>query len=126
MKVLDPTNSVRGRVNFVDVNNVFVGYETDSDCCEDADWYFSTAERNDVPKRLNQDGSDLEDYVFDTSYIKNVDSNDVDEGGMVRFRLYVPSTGDEVFLTLYNIHNGYYGHGFEMKIGKETKIEGTL
>lgn len=44
---------------------------------------------------------------------------------MVKFKL-IAENMPSLFLHLFNCHNGYYGHGFEAKIGDETWKEGTL
>ena len=62
-----------------------------------------------------------EDFVFDTSFHETMR----EEGGIGVFKLK-NSEGEEIFLVLFNDHNGYYGHGFEMKIGDETKYSGCL
>lgn len=51
--------------------------------------------------------------------------NELDAGGMVAFKL-VNGAGDEKYLHLFNCHNGYYGHGFEFKVGDEVVKEGCL
>lgn len=107
-----------GKVNFVDENNVFVGYDLNQDCCEYADWFFSEREENKVPPDSGHDTvpPNLEGFRFDTHYFEELqNADDRDEGGMVRFKV---TDGDRVvYLYLFNVHNGYYGHGFEAKIG---------
>lgn len=119
------------RLNVIDENNVVVGFDYTQDCCEDFGYYFTLKEPvkytyNDEPKlTFNHD-----EYFFDTSYHKN--ALDLDEygdeygdGEACSFKL-VNKKEAEVFLVLYNCHNGYYGHGFDMKIGGDVKYEGIL
>lgn len=47
-----------------------------------------------------------------------------DEGGVAVFRLVRGE--DQRFLTLWNMHNGYYSHGFEMETNGETVRSGCL
>lgn len=143
MKIFDKTttsymSSWQNKVNFVDKNNVIVGYDLTQDCCEDADWFISTAPiTNQIPKEKHKDTYDVEDFNFDPNYrilIKgdwsDYDRSFLDEGGMVIFRL-VDSVGNELFLHLYNAHNGYYSHGFtvlgrNLKNNKPLREEGNL
>lgn len=122
MKIFDQTEAFPGKVNFVDENNVCLGYDMDCCCCEDADWFIidKEVEIYDVERFR----FDVEDYVFDPTYFEQVDCSELDEGGMVRFRLV--NGNNELFIHIYNCHNGYYGHGFEFKIGDEIKHDGTL
>lgn len=120
------------RVNFVDDNNVFVGYDMDQSCCEYASWYISddpvfTLEGDEKPEPTARV---LESYVFDRDYMEDHDDGRLDEGGAVSFRL-VSEGRPDLFLFLFNIHNGYYGHGFSFGIdetsGWTTKLqEGSL
>lgn len=48
-----------------------------------------------------------------------------DGGGAASFRL-VSETGRDLFLTIFNFHNGYYSHGFEMTVGDESLLDGYL
>ncbi len=108
------------KVNFVDENNIFVGYDLGQDCCEYADWFVAdqitpyTYDPDAAPKEV----PDIEAYNFDKDFFQCVDSGDLDEGGMVAFRLVADEKPD-LYLHLFNSHNGYYGHGFEVKHGGE-------
>lgn len=112
--------------NFVDANNSFVGFDAESSCCEDFGWIVS-------PKPFNSDGDsdgpDWDCYTFDTTYFEEKDDEDGNEhswssGGQVAFRL-VASGKPDLFLTLYNHHNGYYSHGFEFTVGG-IKVQSSL
>lgn len=107
-----------GKVNFVDNNNVVVGYDTGQSCCEDADYILCKEKLNNPYdseyKKITSAKTKLGKYVFDTKYFEKVNAEGVDEGGMVRFRL--TNGKKEIFLHLYNNHNGYYGHGFSAEI----------
>jgi len=120
------------KVNFVDKNNVVVGYDMDQSCCERADWFISDKITLSISENQAHNDSVLEDYVFDKEFFKEVDYiknekddwNELDEGGMVIFRL---SNGEnELFLHLFNCHNGYYYHGFEMKDDKNIMQKGNI
>ena len=102
-----------GKINFVDENDVFVGFDYQSCCCEHFDWFYS----KEVPKVLDIEGPDEfhdnfdpKGWVFDTSFCKEVSGGY--EDNWVTFRLVKGK--EEVFLVLYNCHNGYYAHGYTM------------
>lgn len=125
------------KVNFVDNNNVFVGYDMGQDCCEHASWFISATDHNSMPESElleNKDYPNIEDYSFDPTFYQERDLNasnkdsdygELDEGEAVAFRL-TNTDGAEAFLYLFNSHNGYYGHGFEFKINEEIVKDGCL
>jgi hypothetical protein len=120
------------KVNFVDINNVFVGYDLYPDCCEHADWFISKTEDKDAPLENNQIKEGLDDYIFDTKYFVDVELDKdeygytcLEDGGMVRFKLIAKDKPD-LFLHLYNSQNGYYSHGFQATIGDILWRNGTL
>jgi len=102
------------KVNFVDENNVFLGYDLDQNCCEHADWFIADTHHMDVQARTT-DNPDLEGFVFDTTFFMEVSgipylADSDKETSMVIFRIV---KGDqEKFIHLFNTHNGYYKHGF--------------
>lgn len=120
------------KVNFVDVNNVMVGYDMAQDCCEHADWFIS---EQIVLNNITEHGRkefDVGCYCFDTSFFKNPKIpvseegwDELDDGGMVIFKL-VASGKPDLYLHLFNSHNGYYGHGFEAKIAGQKWQEDYL
>lgn len=118
------------KLNIVDSNNVFVGYDYEQGCCE----YFGYGFVKELPIAYGYDSPDikyfdpdLSEYVFDISFFKD-DFDCLDEyegGGMCAFKL----TGDSlpyIYLILYNYHNGYYRHGFEMKKNNEELYSGSI
>lgn len=117
MKIFDIDNGYwETKVNFVDENNVVVGYDLTQNCCEWAGWFLSygeetSARNNDLDREI------VETYQFDPQYFFTV-SNDtnLDYGGLVRFRLVSEGKSD-IFLHLFNSHNGYYSHGFSIDVG---------
>lgn len=117
-----------GKVNFVDENNVLVGFDYRSCCCEQFGYFFSAW----FPTRLEDtpDPTDdvLNEYVFDTSFCQEPTIKSAveygDDPAAVVFRL--TNGSKELFLTLHNTHNGYYSHGFEMEVGGTTIHSGSL
>lgn len=118
------------KTNFVDVNNVLVGFDTSQFCCENYDWFISRDPKADSRDTNAQapPQSELEEYVFDTSYFESRNASGEHEscGGMVTFRLTAFSGNYELFLHLYNYHNGYYSHGFSMSENEIVLHEGSL
>jgi hypothetical protein len=123
------TNETRGfqseKHNFVDDNNVFVGYDATQDCCESADWAIFDSEIYDPINSECTGESDLPDYNFDSNYFKEWNPESCDEGGAVLFRLTKKDAPDK-YLCLWNHQNGYYGHGFEVKHGGTIIHDGVL
>lgn len=120
MRIFDNDNGGWAcKVNFVDANNVFVGYDTSQCCCENADWFIqdsladNSVDLYDTPDTPSNE--DLEGYAFDKEFHEDVDHGGLDSGGMVVFKL-VKDGSPDLFLHLFNVHNGYYGHGFEFGI----------
>lgn len=104
------------KVNFIDENDVFVGYDMMQSCCEYADWAIFDEPNLDFDPyavELNQD-TDVEGYIFDVSYF---DDNSHRCG--VSFKL-VHEFKNDLYLYLFNDHNGYYSHGFEATVGGDV------
>uniref|UniRef100_A0A6M3KJA1 Uncharacterized protein n=1 Tax=viral metagenome TaxID=1070528 RepID=A0A6M3KJA1_9ZZZZ len=108
-----------GKINFVDEFNVLVGYDIGQDCCEHADWFISDMEENTVYDKnynsIKRPEFDINKYRFDKKYFEKVECSQLDEGGMVRFKLTAKGLSN-LYLHLFNSQNGYYGHGFEANI----------
>lgn len=95
------------RINFIDKNDAFIGFDYGAKCCEDFGWFISGSE--------NLDGfwfdteSEPCDLLSDYGYeCKNE----------VQFKC-VNDSGNVALLHLYNHHNGYYSHGWESSWGCE-------
>lgn len=121
----------KGKFNFVDENNVLVGYDMEQCCCEHADW-FTNSEVVLPPARGTKEAWPPEedeefewaDWRFDPEFFQDHQCDYLDAGGLAIFRMV---NGDkEKFLHLFNIHNGYYGHGFSMEIQDKIVHEGGL
>ena len=116
MKIFNQVQPWPYKVNFIDHNNVGVGYDMQQSCCEHADWFISKTEQEDINGGNFRDDlseEQLRYYTFDINYFVEVDAPGLDEGGMVRFKLN-NLHGEVAYLHLFNSHNGYYGHGFVM------------
>lgn len=118
-----------GKYNFIDDNNVFVGYDSWTDCCETADFLIlegpdEFASWDDAAPEVDEER--LLPYSFDPTYFESPENPDfLEEGGAAQFRLVATGKPD-LYLVLYNCQNGYYGHGFEATIGGLPWQEGCL
>ena len=136
MKVLKMNDSV----NFVDNNNVLVGYDMKQECCEQAGWFISNkVEENiaiggngveDIAKKYGIE-VDTETFVFDKDYhvfftVKSSSVWTMEDMNVVVFRIYDPHNGKNLYLHLFNSHNGYYSHGFEVKHCNEIIVKCDL
>jgi hypothetical protein len=75
----------------------------------------------------NDCNEDLEKYIFDTSFFKQVVNEDhFDYVGMVIFRIVNEESNKEKFIHIYNSHNGYYSHGFEFVDNEKMVQRGDL
>lgn len=125
MKVFDRD----GKLNFVDINNVVVGFDNEGQCCEHFGYYYVYDERQ--KHNVQYDGSDyitddmLADYNFDPSYCKEI-NDEYGEEMVVQFRLTSCLMHSDIYLRLYNHHNGYYSHGFNMDVGGITEHSGRI
>jgi hypothetical protein len=129
MKIfLQDPNSWGERVNFVDENNVVLGYDMGQSCCEHADWFiddtpWQSCYPDDLAPYKKTEGYD--GWVFDPSFrLLTQNDGNFDAGGMAIFKIV--KEGAEKFVHIFNSHNGYYGHGFEFKDKENLIIESTL
>lgn len=109
-------------INFVDDNNVFVGFDFFNQCCENYGYFFSKNIPNDeIPENTENDAEfNLENYNFDTNFFRQDDL-------IATFRLFnKQNIGNVIYLSIYNEHNGYYMHGFVMEENNRTLHRGEL
>jgi hypothetical protein len=122
-----------GKRNFVDENNVLLGYDMEQNCCEKFDWFISKKPTAHLPEiRDRMKDFDLSEYEFDSNWIGKVsiseDCCQYDKIAIFRL-LWSKDTWDEtkfMYLHLFNSHNGYYSHGFKFSDGSEIIEEGSL
>lgn len=104
-------------INFIDENDIFVGFDLRFQCCEDFGWYIKDNESVDdlINQAENSNQLDEEDYLgwlFDLNYFKSdsFDTGNITCADAVVFRL---KKGDKnKYLFLFNIGNGMYAHDF--------------
>lgn len=115
--------------NWIDENNVFVGFSNRDCCCENWGYFYSTTQpKRGLTSNIGPTADDLAPYNFDKEYFHEAEGkerNEYDNGGAVTFKLICQNKPD-IYLTLFNIHNGYYSHGFEMQQNKTTIKEGSI
>lgn len=103
-----------GKYNFVDDNNVFVGYDSGQCCCEQASWMLFDHIPLDPMRDKEVELERAEGFNFDTKFFMDIsDRSDFESGGAVLFKLSRPGH-ESLYLCLYNSHNGYYSHGFQV------------
>lgn len=112
-----------GKYNFVDSNNVLVGFDAEHYCCESFGWVVTEKIPDKDELGEIEEKEKYEDFVFDTSFIDKKPSGS-DCGEQVSFRL--TDGGNTAYLTLWNHHNGYYSHGFEMLKDSHEIFRGSL
>lgn len=125
MNIFTEKNSFVGKVNFIDDNNVCVGYDLSQSCCEHADWYIS--EDKEVDRDKSNILTDVEGYNFDIDFFEEL-GLDEDQDSVcyiIRFRLMKQGNKD-LYLHLYNVQNGYYSHGFTMTKGDKIIHDGSI
>jgi hypothetical protein len=126
MKIFDSKEGLWStKVNFVDQNNLLVGFDTTQCCCENADWFISTErEYTDSPSNAVDTTQDFSAYVFDPTFFDQTggDPRCFGSGGIAVFRLTAEGVPD-LYLHLFNVHNGYYAHGFSMKDANGNLIQ---
>lgn len=114
------------KVNFVDSDNRFVGYDLDQQCCEQASW-FLTSQDPSLPgfvKDTEQQTVPAENtYLF--LDVPPADVSRIVDGGAMSFGL-MDKEGGRMFLVIYNAQNGYYSHGFEWDFQGQHKGKGSL
>jgi hypothetical protein len=101
------------KINYVDHNNKFVGFDMQSNCCED----FGSGIFDHIPEKgsAELDNPDLETYYFEgTAPMDCMDGGG--DGGGLAFRIISP-TLPPLYVAIWNHHNGYYSHGFESYAG---------
>ena len=109
-----------GHINFVDENNVFLGYDLNQDCCENADWFIA-AEPQLKPIKRDNDNPSLDGWLFDRDWRMEIKGGPLDEGRMLAFR--IRKGPSEQFIHIFNEHNGYYAHGFTFQKRPDGEAE---
>lgn len=131
MKIFNNTEPWKEKVNFVDENNVVLGYDMASQCCEGFGWFianrvvFSMNDHATLDKTFDDD--DYTDWRFDPQFFETGGSDvSYDIESMAIFRIVNQTTGESRYIHLYNVHNGYYSHGFTFNQSDKNIQSGSL
>lgn len=120
------------KVNFADENNVVLGYDSEQNCCEV--WSWNIDRGSGVRTILTNDNYHIdpafveENYVFDPTFFDEVRFSDTDDVGTAAiFKLVNKNDPNDVYyVNLWNVHNGYYSHGFAFSKNEKVIKEGRL
>lgn len=124
-----------GRVNFVDQNNIFVGFEVGTQCFETYGWailnecypdsyvmYF-IEDQGLGSKFLQKAPEDIEDYDFEKGFFDiGSDYMISEDQDIIVFSLYNRKKMERLFLHLFNFHDGYSTHELETNITGESVL----
>jgi hypothetical protein len=98
----------RGKWNWVDDKDNFVGYSNERDCCEEFSYKYS---RDNMGEEVLE-SPDISGFSWDFSFFfEDTDGCEGDYYSVARFRMS-NMEGEVIYLTLINAHNGYYSHEF--------------
>lgn len=129
------------KINFIDKNNVFVGFDYTHKCCEEFGYIISDHIPNNKEELYQylssrNDNINYDEYIFDQSFnysVPDFDNQDIDDDdynaqhmSIIVFKLISELTKKELYLTLFNDHNGAYSHGFECKHNEHLLYTGSL
>lgn len=105
--------------NWIDHNNVVIGYDDYQQCCEVFGWGVYNAE---TKERLQDDPAGLPYYFGDADTDVDFDNAlaHLDGGDLYNDIIHVELLPDDgkspkLILEFYNCHNGYYYHNFSMR-----------
>lgn len=104
-----------GSINFVDENNVLIGYDMSAQCCEDFGYKEECIiEKSEFTGEFDEDfkGVDHEGYNFDC--------------GVAFFTRDTETKRPNGQIVFFNSHNGYYSHGYKMLKNNEVITDGFL
>jgi len=113
------------KLNFVDENNVVLGYDYMEDCSEEFGWFIAdtlVAEDVDTSEEYKLD-FDISNYHFNAHFFATIQEQG-DWGGTAVFQ--ITDGVNKKYLHIFNYHNGYYAHGFEFTRGDWKIQEGSL
>ena len=118
-----------GKLNFIGANNIFVGFDSYQRCCEDFGWFITDdpyIDCKDIPDGAVANDIDaanirFDGWGFDPMFFERSDTY---ESNTAVFR--ITDGTRTAYLHLYNHHNGYYSHGFDMTVWDKIEHHGSL
>jgi len=114
------------KLNAVDDKNRLVGFDLNDDCCAHGGWFIDREIVREQPKfDLEIQMADLPDYEFDPLFLEKI-TGDKSEYNAIVVKMIQSNPNDyikrpDLYLHLYNVHNGYYAKGFNFSDGEEEK-----
>lgn len=110
------------KVNYVDDQNYFAGFDMEQRCCESADHWIEDSKGNKVePNTYNGCWY----YLQFTGELPTEDELCDYDTYRVRIPLKHDCDNEPYYLVFENCHNGYYAHGYEfgrMEIEKDGSL----
>ena len=89
------------KINFIDENDVYVGFDYIKGCCERFCWYITNEKDGEPLFPANK----LTGYVFDTSVNYHQYETKLDDVGRVSFKM-IKDGCEDIYLTLFNHNKG--------------------
>jgi len=96
------------RLNLIDKNNVFVGYDYEYQCCEEFGYEFRDEDNNKI------DLPNLEAFEFTLKH-NPIDIKEISDDGDSEYGFEITDGENKLWFVIYNYHNGYYNHGFSFE-----------
>jgi hypothetical protein len=117
-RIWNLTASFPNKVNFIDDNNVILGYDLRIPSSERAFWTIGKSPDGSEPIYRGDDSEEMEieldGYNFDPNFCERANDEEYDEYVAI-FKLVGKPQLPDLFLRLENHHNGYYSHGFTFR-----------
>lgn len=126
MKIFNQTKEWQEKVNFVDENNVVLGWDLSQSCCEETGWGIidpSIKKGNGKSRAFIHSGKssgviDLPGWVFDPNHRKLISDSTME--------FKIEKEGRYMLIHIWNVHEGYYAHGFTFERNGEIIEKGRI
>jgi hypothetical protein len=113
IKIIEMNN----KVNVVDGDNNFVGYDLNDSCCAKGGYLISeTKHRAGFEELRGLAQKEFPDHKFDEDFFEEV--NDAVIFLLRSDTAYGKKKVTPLYLHLFNVHNGYYGKTYKTTFGK--------
>lgn len=120
------------KVNFVDENNVVLGYDSDQNCCEF--WTWNIDRKAGAETLTDETGGYHIDpnfreqyYVFDINFYDEIKNGSEENPDAAIFKVVNKNDPNDIYyVNLWNCHNGYYSHGFSLTENDKVIKEGYI
>ena len=145
IKFFKDRNRSEDRINWVDSNNVFLGFENQGQCCSDTGFIYLDS-LNEDKKPIDIEFTDNNNFFFDPNFylpykkedfnlkkiIKSIDPNfdkNIERGEWYDFYgaiFKIINGSKEIYLLIYAYQNGYYAHGFKFCNNQTVLVEDSV